>query len=349
MCRISFIIPVYNCGCFIPRCVESIENQFNAGKDDYEIIIINDGSTDNTWEIINTLASKNPQIKLIDKPNGGVSSARNEGIKMVKGKYVYFVDSDDFLFPLTISRQLDIMDSLELDTMKVGYEVLASNDMSVNQCVTPPHLDSHAGSFRVMTGQEWLIEDKGWSRAPWQFIHRTEILHKHNIQFDVRCEVEEDLLFNIHLISYSKRFAVSSIPTYAYVYYSDSACHRRRGFEESFRVGIGNVMANLHLSDNLKNRSIDKRILYTLDRIRDYNLFARCLWPLIRDARSPREAKRCICQFIELGIYPVSKPKPGYINMDYSWRLSTLWNLSRYKYVFLFVISVRFLLSKLTR
>lgn len=92
--KVSVIIPVYNSAEFLPECLNSIRNQTFK---DIEIICVNDGSKDNSMEILKEYKNKDPRIIIIDKPNGGVSSARNAGLKAAKGKYVQFVDSDDLI------------------------------------------------------------------------------------------------------------------------------------------------------------------------------------------------------------------------------------------------------------
>ncbi len=92
-CDLSIIIPGYNCGHCIGACLDSILHQQNAPE--YEIIVINDGSTDNTDQVVSRYCAKHPNIQLITQPNTGVSTARNNGIKIATGKYITFVDSDD--------------------------------------------------------------------------------------------------------------------------------------------------------------------------------------------------------------------------------------------------------------
>lgn len=200
MIRISFIIPAYNSSNTLEDCVRSIENQFPKDSEDYEIIIINDGSTDNTWNIISNLKNQNRNIRAINKSNGGVSSARNAGIDIAVGKYVYFVDSDDFLLPDSIANQIDTMDILNLDTLMVSSlstrlfnpEYKRNNQSYKNKDIA----NKERRKISVITGCEWVISDKNNHRAPWLFIHRFELIKKNNIRFDTRVTIEEDLLFN---------------------------------------------------------------------------------------------------------------------------------------------------------
>ena len=91
---ISVIIPVYNAQEGLSQCIDSLLDQTFS---DYEIIILNDGSTDNSLEVIQNYASKNDSIRVIDKENEGVAKTRNRGIVLAKGEYIVFIDNDDFI------------------------------------------------------------------------------------------------------------------------------------------------------------------------------------------------------------------------------------------------------------
>ena len=91
---LSIIVPVYNTSKFIPQCVESILNQTYK---DFEIILVNDGSTDNSKEICEEYANKNECVRVINKKNGGLISAWTEGTYQAKGDYVGYIDSDDYI------------------------------------------------------------------------------------------------------------------------------------------------------------------------------------------------------------------------------------------------------------
>lgn len=92
--KVSVIVPVYNSRKYLKECIESIINQ---DLEEIELILVNDGSTDNSLDICQKYAMKDSRIKIIDKPNGGVSSARNAGILAASGEYIGFVDSDDWI------------------------------------------------------------------------------------------------------------------------------------------------------------------------------------------------------------------------------------------------------------
>lgn len=110
MMKISVIVPVYNVYDYLEKCLLSLENQTDK---DFEVIIVNDGSTDNSQEIIDKFVSKNPNMHSFIKENGGQASARNYGLKKASGEYVLFLDSDDYY---------------ELDTIEILKKEAKNND-----------------------------------------------------------------------------------------------------------------------------------------------------------------------------------------------------------------------------
>ena len=121
--KLSIIVPVYNVEEYLEECLDSLINQ---NYQDYEIIAINDGSKDNSLKILRKYEKKYPKlIKVYDKENGGLSSARNYGIEKSKGKYLFFVDSDDYILP----NSLKILDKyLEEDYDIIVYPFIAGNE-----------------------------------------------------------------------------------------------------------------------------------------------------------------------------------------------------------------------------
>ena len=115
--RVSVIIPVYNVEKFILKTVESVMNQ---DYKDVEIILVNDGSPDNSAQIIDELAKRDSRIICIHKENGGVSSARNAGLKIATGEYVTFIDGDDWVEPNYISYLLELV---EKNNCEIGTKI----------------------------------------------------------------------------------------------------------------------------------------------------------------------------------------------------------------------------------
>ena len=100
MPTVSVIVPVYNVRQFLPRCVKSLQAQT---MDDFEVVLVDDGSTDGSSQLCDELALSDSRIKVLHKENGGASSARNYGIDNAEGEYLSFIDADDFIHPSMFS------------------------------------------------------------------------------------------------------------------------------------------------------------------------------------------------------------------------------------------------------
>ena len=120
--RLSIIVPVYNVALYLSKCLSSLVHQ-NIDINDFEILVLNDGSTDNSQSIINHFALKYSNIRVFHHPNMGLSGTRNRGLKEAKGDYVWFVDSDDWLEDNCLKDILDTLtgnpDVLSLDRKSV--------------------------------------------------------------------------------------------------------------------------------------------------------------------------------------------------------------------------------------
>ena len=119
---VTIIVPVYNDERYIGRCINSLINQKYSNLD---ILIINDGSTDNTEKICKVLSNKDKRIRVINKKNGGVSSARNMGIELAKGKYIFFIDSDDTIDINAISTL--VLNRKEKELVGISYRKCMRN------------------------------------------------------------------------------------------------------------------------------------------------------------------------------------------------------------------------------
>ena len=121
---ISIIIPVYNAEKYLGKCLDSILNQTYS---DFEIIIVNDGSSDSSDSICKKYMLDEPRIQYIIQKNQGVSAARNTGIKRAKGEYLLFVDADDTIDSLMLKKMLESIEDKKSDMVYVGFEVLGNN------------------------------------------------------------------------------------------------------------------------------------------------------------------------------------------------------------------------------
>jgi glycosyltransferase involved in cell wall biosynthesis len=141
MKKISLIIPVYNVEKYVAKCIESCINQ-NLNPDDYEIIIINDGSTDKSLEIVNAVVEKQDNIIVFSQRNSGLSLARNKGLELAQGEYIWFIDSDDWIETNCLNSIIEKLN--KIDILAMGY-VDAYDDVTKNNKVFPSAILCNTG------------------------------------------------------------------------------------------------------------------------------------------------------------------------------------------------------------
>jgi len=151
--RLSIVVPVYNVEAYIEKCIRSLEQQ-DIPKEDYEIIITNDGSPDNCRAIVEKLQEEFTNIILINQENQGVSMARNNAIAIAKGDYIMAIDADDYVVPNSLERILAKAVNNDLDVLYLGYEIFNEADVSVWQ-TEYKHFDT------IYTGVEGYFRSRG--------------------------------------------------------------------------------------------------------------------------------------------------------------------------------------------
>lgn len=275
--KLSIIIPVYNGQDYIGRCLGSVLNQSGVGE--HEIIVVNDGSTDNTEKIVKSIAKKNKNIKLINQPNSGVSVARNNGLRQSYGKYVTFIDADDtvgvkqknfasyfhheylnknlligngYHDQLQISK--DFFDYHYFDNMLYAAEfteadVVFGGKITINYDTNT--LMEHVYTQNYVYGQS--DEDKAVLlnhadiRESANFaVYNRKLLRKHKLKFVPHMHLDEDMLFCMMAVLYADNVATVKDTTYLY--------NRHE-----------NTLSNIPDADNLRHK-------YALSTIQRYSV-----------------------------------------------------------------------------
>ena len=209
---VSVIIPVYNVEKFIFKTVKSVLNQ------DYrniEIILIDDGSPDNSAKIINELARKDDRIICVHKENGGVSSARNAGLKIASGEYVTFIDGDDWVEPNYISYLLNLVES---NKCQIGMNKNNYSDYNINSSEKEYVVSAEKAIEWIYLGDIFV--------AVWNKIYSISFLKKNNILFDEKIWYGEGMLFNIDCLQFVDNIAVGEKSVYHQVSNPNSAMRK---------------------------------------------------------------------------------------------------------------------------
>ncbi|WP_303317746.1 glycosyltransferase [Flavivirga abyssicola] len=207
--KLSILIPVYNAELYIGRCLDSLLNQ-NISKQDYEIIVFNDGSTDKSGEIVGDYSKKHYNIFLHSHENQGVIATRNKLLKLAKGDYLYFVDADDYVTHNSLGTQLDYAIAHNLDLM--GFNALETSDEALYD------LDTSQGEMKyssIVSGNQFLKENKGIRYEIWWYFIRKGFLEAAEINFK-QSDYDGDVDFTLALFLNAKRVAFCPITIYIY-------------------------------------------------------------------------------------------------------------------------------------
>jgi glycosyltransferase involved in cell wall biosynthesis len=209
--ELSIVLPIYNVGKYLEACIESL-TQWNA--DYFEIIAVNDGSTDNSLEILNRLAQNDKRIRVITKENGGCASARKKGMELARGRYIGFVDPDDFTTP-------DMFYLLHRRALLGGYEVAYCGYNEYYE-TTKKHLPIisdnlyhpyNLGTINPKEIRNLIITSQ---IAIWRCIYKAEFLKREGITFKEDIRRFDDLPFKFEVLA--KARSVVSLIDFMYFY-----------------------------------------------------------------------------------------------------------------------------------
>lgn len=173
---------MYNVASYIKKCIESMLQQ-DISYERYELVVVNDGSTDNGIAILNKLVRENERLQEMDRmghwtvvtqENQGLSGARNTGIKKARGKYIQFIDSDDYLQPNVLGKLLAQMERDDLDVLRYNYQNVNEQYEVFVPCKNPKQFVSY--SEEVCDGRTFLEERLGYACYAWQFVLKATLL-----------------------------------------------------------------------------------------------------------------------------------------------------------------------------
>ena len=223
--KVSIIVPIYNGAKVLKRCVDSIEKQT---YENWELLLINDGSKDESIQICTEYAKKDDRIKVIDKENEGVSATRNRGISEATGSYVHFVDCDDYVTKRHLEDLVTELEKTEADLVISGYTRHKGGQIDI---FTPDR--------KVLQGKEQLatcffeLYNRWFLNTPWNKLYKKEKIDK---EFPVELSLGEDLLFNLVYMKNCDRIAVVSEAGYQYCIENDNSLafqYRKDRFENA--------------------------------------------------------------------------------------------------------------------
>lgn len=281
MPKISVIVPVYNAEQYLPCCIDSIINQ-TLGS--FELILVDDGSQDNSGAICDEYAKNDKRVTVIHKKNGGASEARNAGINTASGEYIMFVDSDDYIDENMLE---DMLKKAEPDV-----DLIIS---SLNMRISDKEYNYIMPDARY-TVKEFLSEYYQSNFPTICFcgpvckFYKTELINRYNIRFDENMRVGEDSYFNFSYIKYSKNVITMSNAYYWYMRVNENSLYSK------FEL--------YHFSDSKKAflnqmKIIEEMNFNSFDKEEVTNKFAMGFIPTVVKAFETSSKEVCI-QYMEM-------------------------------------------------
>ena len=253
---LSIIIPIYNVEPYVERCIRSLEDQ-SLLKDEYEIICINDGSPDNSKDVVQRLQKEFDNIVLIDQENQGVSMARNNGIDIAKGKYLFMIDPDDYVKPNSLKEKLDVIFNNDLDVGITGYIILDEKGEQ-EYCY-----DSESSEYIILPGIDYdykYLWGKSEIRDPHRSVaifYKANFLNNNNLRYISDVPYLEDGEFINRVMCLAKRVMFLYDPFYMRTTRPGSATHSNLFYSK--KAGLGFLKAAVNLLKFKEEQCISKK------------------------------------------------------------------------------------------
>lgn len=205
--RLSIIIPVYNVEQYIARCLDSCLNQ-DIPTNDYEIIVVNDGTPDNSMAIVENYCRKYKNIRIVNRKNGGLSVARNTGLESAHGEYVWFIDSDDRISTDCMYSLMSYAETNHLDVLCFGLNLEYSDGR-----IEKHHIECN-DKRKIYDGKDFIV-NVWMPPAAWAAIYRRKFLISNGLQF-YEGILHEDHEFTPRAYCLAKRISYLDLPVYYY-------------------------------------------------------------------------------------------------------------------------------------
>ena len=212
---VSVIVPVYKAAEYLPQCIDSILKQVCQ---DFELILVDDGSPDSSPEICDDYAKQDRRIQVIHKKNGGVSSARNKGIEVAIGKYIVFVDSDDYIGENYLSGMLDILTKKKLEHKNVvvysDYQPFNEDGYEERHYPEAFSVGMNDGTATTEIFRQLVFDFRVF--PPYCKLYRRDIIEEYNLRFNTKIRTAEDFDFNIRYLEHVEE--IIYYPSTEYMY-----------------------------------------------------------------------------------------------------------------------------------
>lgn len=268
MPQISVIVPIYNGEKYLCRCIDSILLQT---LEDFELILVNDGSNDGSLAICDEFAAKDVRIKVIDQANAGVSMARNRGIDIAKGDYICFIDCDDWVDSCYLQLLYDNLEESSTDLSMTGYrDVTEAGELGRDTGAIgyTAVLDADQAMLHLFEAVDFMS-----FCYPWGKLFKADIIRSHNIRFNPSIAIGEDRLFIFDYLHHAGKVSCTSKSTYNYLQNGNGAMSmlRRKKMDVKYLTCFDamDIMLQHEMPDFVRKKLYTEYVAILL-RIRKY-------------------------------------------------------------------------------
>lgn len=234
--KVSVIIPVYNVEKYIERCVDSVLNQTFQ---DYEVLLIDDGSTDNSGKICDKYSLKDSRIKVFHKENGGVSSARNLGIDSAKGEWICFIDGDDWVK----ENYLRVFFKNKVSLETIIYQGIMIENQWDNK--THTYFSYDTNKFKINNSTKVIKSKILLDGCPYCKLFNASIIRNNNIKFNERLSMHEDHVFVWEYLSLMTTIITCNSAEYHYMRYNDMLTLSTKSHSSESYILSGDILNDL--------------------------------------------------------------------------------------------------------
>lgn len=276
---ISIIIPVYNTEKYLQECIDSVLAQT---YENFELLLINDGSKDGSPQICDAYAAKDDRVKVFHQENAGVSAARNKGLDNATGEYVSFVDADDTVIPEYLEKMMGAMSTERIDLVSFGYCKIYEDNKKVFPC-SPTK--SNGTAENLLTNL--IVENE--TLTPWMCLVRRNIVFNHKISFIEGCRYGEDQEFVYKLLVHCSKVTAVESSLYNYRIWNGSAMAKK-----TLNI-LDNIEASIRSKEYLEtNLGIDNKVAHYFRNIRLTNDIMFVIYSLCKSGYSANEIHNII-------------------------------------------------------
>ena len=252
MKKISIIVPIYNAEEHLDRCVKSILTQT---VEDLELLLVDDGSNDNSLNICKEYEKKDQRVRVVHQENAGVSAARNHGIELAEGKYIGFVDSDDWIEPVMYERLLKEAKKTNADVIMCDATTVYSNGRTQVDTITQLSTNQILKKSDFMPSL--LLEMAG---SAWRCIYKNnryndKLMQSESLHFPLGVKFSEDRIFNIYAFGYANKICYIKESYYNRYMNEKSAVHRfHEDYFEAYKKAAEEIEKAIDLAWNAEEK-----------------------------------------------------------------------------------------------